>query len=93
PGNPGYVVDVSGAAVLRSSRHQAVAQRFLNFLVSRRGQEILANSQSFEYPLGSGVRTAQRLPALASLRPDPLSLASLGDGSLAISLLHAAQLL
>ncbi|MGH7611047.1 MAG: extracellular solute-binding protein, partial [Candidatus Dormibacteria bacterium] len=42
PGNPGYVVDVSGAAVLRSSRHQAVAQRFLNFLVSRRGQEILA---------------------------------------------------
>ncbi len=42
PHDPGYVVDVSGAAVLKSSRHQAAAQRFLAYLVSRQGQEIIA---------------------------------------------------
>src|SRR6204780_3719925 len=34
PDDPGYVIDVSGAAVLKSSKHQAAAQKFLAFLVS-----------------------------------------------------------
>ena len=42
PGDPGYVIDVSGAAVLKSSKHQAAAQKFLAFLVSKQGQEIIA---------------------------------------------------
>ena len=37
PRDPGYVLDVSGAAVLKSSKHQADAQRFLAFLVSTAG--------------------------------------------------------
>ena len=89
----GYIVDVSGAAVLRSSHHQAAAQRFLAFLVSKPGEEIIAHSQSYEYPLGSGVTTAQPLRAFSSLRPAPLSVAELGDGSTAIALLQQAQLL
>ena len=93
PRDPGYVIDVSGAAVLRSSRHQAAAQKFLAFLVSPAGQAIIAKSDSFEYPLGSGVTTAQPIPAFSSLRPDPLSVARLGDGQEAITLLQAAQLL
>ncbi len=93
PRDPGYVVDVSGAAVLRSSHHQAAAQRFLAFLVSRPGQEILAHGDSYEYPLGSGVKSARGIPALASLRPDPISLARLGVGAEAVALLHQAQLL
>jgi iron(III) transport system substrate-binding protein len=93
PRDPGYVVDVSGAAVLRSSRQQAGAQRFLAFLVSKAGQEIIAHSQSYEYPLGSGVTTAQPLRPFAGLMPVPLSIAALGDGSAALALLHEAQLL
>ena len=42
PHDPGYVVDVSGAAVLKSSRHQAAAQKFVAYLVSKAGQEIIA---------------------------------------------------
>ena len=38
PGDPGYVIDVSGAAVLKSSAHQAAAQKFLAFLVSSRAR-------------------------------------------------------
>ncbi|HUY10497.1 MAG TPA: extracellular solute-binding protein [Candidatus Dormibacteraeota bacterium] len=93
PRNPGYVVDVSGAAVLKSSRHQAAADRFLAFLVSRQGQEILAHSDSFEYPLGSGVVTARALRPFASLQPAPLTIADLGDGAEAVALLHQSQLL
>ncbi len=45
-GDPGYVIDVSGAAVLKSSKHEAAAQKFLAFLVSRQGQEIIATPGS-----------------------------------------------
>jgi iron(III) transport system substrate-binding protein len=93
PHDLGYVVDVSGAAVLRSSRHQAEAQKFLAFLVSKAGEEIIAHSHSYEYPLGSGVVTAQPLEPFADLEPVPLTVTQLGDGSSAIALLHEAQLL
>jgi iron(III) transport system substrate-binding protein len=91
--DPGYVIDVSGAGVLASSAHKAAAQRFVAFLVSRAGQEILAHSESYEYPLGSGVITAKPLVPFASLRPDPIGVGRLGDGSLAITLLREASLL
>ncbi|HVR05444.1 MAG TPA: extracellular solute-binding protein [Solirubrobacteraceae bacterium] len=93
PGDPGYVVDVSGAAVLKSSTHSAAAQRFLAFLVSRQGQEIIAHGTSFEYPIAAGVHTAAPETPFAQLRPDPISLAALGDGTSAIALLQRAQLL
>ena len=93
PHDPGYVIDVSGAAVLKSSQHQAEAQRFLAFMVSRQGQEIIAHSQSYEYPLGSGVTTAQGLRPFDTLQPAPISIAQLGDGSAAIALLQKVQLL
>jgi iron(III) transport system substrate-binding protein len=93
PHNAGYVLDVSGAAVLKSSRQKAAADKFLAFLVSRQGEEILAHSDSFEYPLGSGVLTAQPLRPFASLQPAPLSIADLGDGAEAVALLHQSQLL
>jgi len=93
PRDAGYIIDVSGVAVLRTSRQPAAAQRFLAFLVSRDGEEIIAHSQSFEYPLGSGVTTAQPLRPFADLRPAPLGVADLGDGSVAVALLHEAQLL
>jgi iron(III) transport system substrate-binding protein len=93
PRDAGYVIDVSGAAVLRSARHRAAAERFLEFLVGRRGQEILAHGDSFEYPLGSGVVTAQPLRPFSDLEPAQLTIADLGDGAEAVALLHLAQLL
>ncbi|HEY3733914.1 MAG TPA: extracellular solute-binding protein [Streptosporangiaceae bacterium] len=95
-GDPGYVVDVSGAAVLKSSTHQAAAQRFLAYLVSKAGQDVIANpakSISFEYPVGSGVTTLAPETPLSELRPYPISVAQLGTGLPAISLLKQAGLL
>jgi iron(III) transport system substrate-binding protein len=93
PHDPGYVVDVSGAAVLKSSKNQADAQKFLAFIVSKQGQEIIAHSISFEYPLDDGVAAAPAETPFNQLQPASISIADLGDGSTAISLLQKAGLL
>jgi iron(III) transport system substrate-binding protein len=93
PQDPGYVLDVSGAAVLRSSTHQADAQKFLAFLVSKQGEEIIAHSDSFEYPIASGVSTAQPETPLRELQPNSITIPELGDGSAAVSLMQQAGLL
>jgi iron(III) transport system substrate-binding protein len=93
PGDPGYVIDISGAGVLASSSHQAEAQEFLAFLVSKQGQDLIAHDESYEYPLGSGVKTAKPLVPFSTLKPDPITIAQLGNGSGAIALLRQASLL
>jgi iron(III) transport system substrate-binding protein len=93
PHDPGYVVDVSGAAVIESSTHKAAAQRFLAFLTSAPGQEIIAHSESFEYPIASGVSTAQPETPFARLQPINITVPELGDGSTAIALLKQSGLL
>jgi iron(III) transport system substrate-binding protein len=97
PHDPGYVIDVSGAAVLKSSKHQAAAQKFLAFLVSEQGQDIIAraagNEQSYEYPLGDGVTTSAPETPFNQLQPNSITIADLGDGSGAITLLRQAGLL
>jgi iron(III) transport system substrate-binding protein len=93
PHDPGYVVDVSGAGILKSSKNKADAQKFLAFVVSKQGQEIIAHSISYEYPLDDGVTTTAPETPFADLQPYPISIADLGDGSTAISLLRQAGLL
>ena len=92
PRDPGYVIDVSGAGIISTSTHKSADQQLLAFLVSRQGQEILAHGDSFEYPLGSGVTTAQPLQPFDTLMPAPLTIAELGDGSTATALLQQAGL-
>ena len=92
-GDPGALVDVSGAAVLRSSSHAAEAQRFLAYLVSRPAQEIVATSESYEYPLGSGVTTKRPLKPFAQLQPPHLTVEQLGDGKSALQALQQVGLL
>ncbi len=92
PRDVGYVLDVSGAGILQSSTHQAAAQRFLAFLTSAQGQTIIAHSQSFEYPIASGVTRTGETP-FDQLQPNPVTIAQLGTGAEAIKLLQEAQLL
>ncbi len=93
PHDVGYVVDVSGAGILRSSSHQKAAQRFLAFLTSVQGQQILAHSDSFEYPIASGVTTSQPETPFDQLQPNAITIEELGTGAEAIRLLQEAQLL
>jgi iron(III) transport system substrate-binding protein len=84
--DPGDLLNVSGAAVLKSSSHQAAAQAFLAFLVSPEGQEVLAHSHSYEYPLRPGVSPAKGLRPFAEIEPAPITLSELGDGSAPLEL-------
>ena len=93
PHDPGYVIDVSGAAVLKSSKHQADAERFLAFLVSKKGQEIIAHSSSYEYPLLAGVKASSAETPFSQLQPNSISIGELGDGATAIKLLQRVGLL
>ncbi len=93
PHDVGYVIDVSGAGVLKSSSHQANAQRFLAFLVSPQAQQIIAHSESYEYPIVPGIAASPKEVPLAQLQPNAVSIADLGDGATAVSLLQKAGLL
>jgi iron(III) transport system substrate-binding protein len=92
PGDDGYLLDVSGAGIMKSSTHQAAAQAFVAFMVSAAGQQVLARSDSWEYPVGSGVSNP-KLPPLSSFHPRQFSLAQIGDGSGALDLLQQAGVL
>jgi iron(III) transport system substrate-binding protein len=93
PRDPGYILDISSAGILKSSKHKADAQKFLAFMVGKQGQEIIAHSISFEYPIASGVSTAAPETPFGELQPNPITIPELGDGSTAISLLRKAGLL
>jgi iron(III) transport system substrate-binding protein len=93
PRDPGYVLDISSAGLLESSKHQADAQKFLAFLVSKQGQEIIAHSISFEYPIDDGVTTAAPETPFDQLQPNPITIPQLGEGSTAIALLRKSGLL
>ena len=94
PHDPGYVIDVSGAAILKSSKHQAAAQQFLAFLVSKPAQEIIGgHSLSYEYPIASGVTTAAPETPLSQLQPNSITIGDLGTGTTAVALLRQAGLL
>jgi iron(III) transport system substrate-binding protein len=91
--DPGMFVDVSGASILRSSSKLPAARAFLAYLVSAPAQKIIATSDSYEYPLGSGVKTSKVIRPLSSLVPAKVTSSQLGDGAYALDLLRQVGLL
>ena len=93
-GDVGGLINISGAAVLRSSKHAAAAQRFLAFLVSRPLQARLARENvDFEYPLAPGVPANPLLRPFDQLEPPKVSVTQLGDDQESARLLREAGLL
>jgi iron(III) transport system substrate-binding protein len=93
-GDIGALVNVSGAAVLRSSKHPQAAQQFLAFLVSKPVQEMLGKSDiDFEYPLAKGVAPNPLLKPFDQLQPPKITMAQLGDDQEAAQLLRQAGLI
>jgi iron(III) transport system substrate-binding protein len=93
PRDPGFVEDISAAGELTSAPHPAAAQKFLAFLVSNAGQNVIAHSKSFEYPLASGVAPNPQLPAVSTLKPNSITPAQIGTGTDARDLLRQAGLI
>jgi iron(III) transport system substrate-binding protein len=84
--------NISGAAVLASSAHSDNAQKFLNFLVGKTAQEIIAHSDDFEYPTRPGVEPNPALPPLESIAPAALGPVKLGNDQQAARLIQESGL-
>lgn len=93
-GDVGGLLNVSGAAVLKSSKNQDTAQRFLAFMTTKPVQEMIARSDiDFEYPLVPGVAPNAALKPMDQLQPPTLTLKQLGDDQDSAKLLRQAGLL
>ncbi len=89
----GSLENISGAAVLKTSKHPREAQEFVKFLLSPTAQEILARGYDFEYPLRPGrqAEPADRTAARRSRRRDSTR-RSLGNDQQASELIQESGL-
>ena len=93
-GDIGGLINVSGAAALKSAPHPRAAQAFLAYLVSAPAQTLLAQSHiTFEYPLRPGIAADPVLEPFDQLHPPSVSVSELGDDGEAAELLRQAGLL
>lgn len=77
-GDPGSLVNVAGAAVLKSAPNKVAANAFVAYLLGKSAQEYFAQ-QTFEYPLANGIPNDSRIKPLSELKPPSLDLGDLDD--------------
>ena len=90
--DPGAFLSISGAGVIRSSKHQAEAQQLVRYLNSAAGQKVLADSLALEYPIGNGAAANKALKPLGELSPPTVDVATL-NGPKVVELMQQAGLL
>ncbi|HVG59321.1 MAG TPA: iron ABC transporter substrate-binding protein [Hyalangium sp.] len=77
-GDPGALVNVAGAGVLKGTKKAAAAQKLISFLLDAQAQKHFA-TETFEYPLVPGVEAAATLPPLSKVGSPDLDLSKLED--------------
>jgi iron(III) transport system substrate-binding protein len=90
--NVGSLQNISGAAVLKTSKHPQEAQEFVKFLLSSTAQKILAHGYDFEYPLRPGIKPNPQITPLAKIAPAELSPTVLGNDQQASQLIQESGL-
>ena len=91
-GDPGALVLVAGAGILKASQNKSTAEEFIEFLLSEPGQVYFA-SEIKEYPVAAGVEPEGDLPPMESLNPPDVDLGSLSDLEGTIDLLREVGVL
>ncbi len=77
-GDPGALVNVAGAGILKTSKRKDAAATFVEYLLGAPAQRFFA-TKTFEYPLIDGISADSRLPALSQIQPPPIDLSKLSD--------------
>ena len=90
--DPGAFLSISGAGVIKSTKHQAEAQQLVKYLNGAAGQKVLADSKALEYPIGNGAAANPVLKPLSELTPPTVDLATL-NGPKVVELMQQAGLL
>jgi iron(III) transport system substrate-binding protein len=90
--DPGAFLSVSGAGVVKASKHPKEAQQLVAYLTSKKGQEVLSNSTALEYSIASDVPANSKLKPLSELSPPDVDLNKL-NGPEVVSMMQKAGLL
>jgi iron(III) transport system substrate-binding protein len=85
-GDPGSLVNVSAAGIVKGTNHAADARRLVEFLLSDESQRYFAE-RTFELPVVTTVAGDVDLPAISSLPPPEVDLSKLDDAKGTIDLL------
>jgi iron(III) transport system substrate-binding protein len=91
-GGPGSLVMTAGVGILASSQNQDAALTFVEYLLSAPAQEYFA-SETYEYPLVSGVAPSAALVPLNKLNAYQIDLANLADMIGTVELLQEVGML
>ena len=90
--DPGAFVSISGGGVLKSSKNQAAAQKFLAHITGEQGQTVLRDGTSFEYAIASDVAASPKLKPLDELDAPTIDPATLNSPKV-VELMQQAGLL
>ena len=88
-GDPGSLVNVSGAAILASSGRKPEALEFVEYMLGRSAQEFYAQ-ETKEYPLASGVEPDPELEPLDQVKHPDIDLDDLSDLQGSVELIQNA---
>lgn len=91
-GDLGSLINVAGAGVIAGSQNQAAAEQFVAYLLSQRAQEYFA-TETYEYPLATGVAAHPDLPALSDIQTPDIDLSDLADLRGTLELLQEVELI
>lgn len=95
--DPGALINVAGVAILQGIEEQrpgssAVAQKFVEFLLSPKAQEYFAH-ETYEYPLVEGVRADEGLKPIGEIGSPKLDLSQLDNLQETVRLLQEQEVL
>ncbi len=91
-GKADSLVNVSGAAMLKTSKNQEAAEKLITYLLSDKAQQQFT-AQNYEFPLVPGIKTPLGLPDIATLEAPVVDLFKLKDLAGANEILRAANAL
>ncbi len=91
--NVGSLENISPIAISRYTSNYEASIKFVNFVISHKGESLLARSDDYEYPARVGVNPNSLLEPLSRVSPDLLSVVQLGNDKLAAKLVSQAGLL
>lgn len=77
-GKADSLVNVSGAAILKSAPHREAAEKLITYLLSDEAQSKFA-AENYEFPLVAGIKTPLDLPDITTLSAPVVDLAALDD--------------
>jgi len=77
-GDAGALINVAGAAVVRGTEQQELAENFIRHLLTVEAQEFFA-TRTFAYPMIPGVPPVGGLPSIDELKPPSIDLQELAN--------------